>query len=49
MICIKKMMIRFLFIIFFYAKLIKMAAMMKSNFDYQNYFNPKDFYEVEIP
>ena len=43
------MMIRFLFIIFFYAKLIKMVAMMISNFDYQNYSNPKDFYEVESP
>lgn len=43
------MMIDFLFTTFLIVKLIEMAVMMKTDCDYQNYFNPKDFYAAEFP
>jgi hypothetical protein len=43
------MMIGFLYMTFLIVKLIEMVVMRKTNDDYQNYSNPKDFYEAEFP
>ena len=42
-------MIGFLYTTFLIIRQKEMAVMKKTNGDYQNYSNPKDFYEVEIP